>query len=170
MEADTPTAAISPPTNVGLRSRPRSNIGDFSSSWVTTKATSRTPEATKLETTRLLPQPSTPPRIRASTSRPSPALNVTKPSQSGRPAYGLRLSSTLPRVTARARTQMGMFTQKIQCQDRPLVRTPPSTGPTATATPVVAPKNAKAVPRSLPLKAPDSSARAVANMIAPPTP
>ena len=63
-----------------------------------------------------------------------------------------------------------MFTQKIQCQDRPLVSTPPSTGPTATATPVVAPKNANAVPRSLPWNAPDSSASAVANMIAPPMP
>ena len=40
----------------------------------------------------------------------------------------------------------------------------------ATATPVVAPKKAKAVPRSLPLNAPDSSASAVANMIAPPIP
>ena len=65
---------------------------------------------------------------------------MTKPIQSGRPACGSRLSSTRVSVTASARMQIGMFTQKIQCQDRPLVSTPPSTGPTATATPVVAPK------------------------------
>ena len=95
---------------------------------------------------------------------------MTKPIQSGRPACGSLLSSTLVSVTASASTQIGMFTQKIQCQDRPLVSTPPSTGPTATATPVVAPKYANAVPRSRPVNAPDSRASAVANMIAPPTP
>ena len=48
--------------------------------------------------------------------------------------------------------------------------TPPSTGPIATATPVVAPKTPNAVPRSLPLKALASSASAVANIAAPPMP
>ncbi len=95
---------------------------------------------------------------------------VRKPIQSGRPAFGSRVSSTLVSVTKIAKTQIGMLTQKIQCHESPLVSTPPSTGPTATATPVVAPKNANAVPRSLPENAPDSSARAVANMIAPPMP
>ncbi len=95
---------------------------------------------------------------------------MTKPSQSGRPACGLLLSSTRVSVTVSANTQIGMFTQKIQCHDSPLVSSPPSTGPTATATPVVAPKYAKAVPRSLPENAPDSRASAVANMIAPPMP
>ena len=47
---------------------------------------------------------------------------------------------------------------------------PPSTGPTATATPVVAPKIPSAMPRSLPWNAWASSASEVANMIAPPTP
>ena len=69
-----------------------------------------------------------------------------------------------------ATTQIGMLTKKIQRHDRPLVSTPPSTGPIATATPVVAPKTPNAVPRSLPLKALASSARAVANIAAPPMP
>ena len=47
---------------------------------------------------------------------------------------------------------------------------PPSTGPIATAMPVIAPNTPKAVPRSRPRKAWASSASAVANMIAPPTP
>ena len=65
---------------------------------------------------------------------------------------------------------MGMLTKKIHCHDRPLVRTPPSTGPTATATPVIDPQMPKAVPRSLPWKASASRAREVANMTAPPMP
>ena len=48
--------------------------------------------------------------------------------------------------------------------------TPPSTGPTATAAPVTAPKTPKAVPRSRPWKAWAISASEVANIIAPPTP
>ncbi len=71
---------------------------------------------------------------------------------------------------AMATRQIGMLTKKIQRQLRPLVSTPPSTGPTATATPVVAPKAPKAMPRSRPLKAVASRARAVANIAAPPMP
>src|SRR4051812_25180438 len=63
-----------------------------------------------------------------------------------------------------------MLTKKIQRHERPLVIAPPSTGPTATAMPVMAPKTPKAVPRSRPLKAVPSSASDVANMMAPPTP
>ena len=63
-----------------------------------------------------------------------------------------------------------MLTRKIQRHDRPLVSAPPRTGPTATATPVTAPKTPNATPRSLPRNAFASSARPVANMIAPPTP
>ena len=63
-----------------------------------------------------------------------------------------------------------MLTKKIQRQLRPLVRTPPSTGPIATATPVVAPNAPKATPRSLPVNAEASRASAVANIAAPPMP
>ena len=65
---------------------------------------------------------------------------------------------------------MGMFTKKIPRQLQPVVMIPPSTGPTATATPVTAPQTARAVPRSRPWKACASSASEVANMIAPPIP
>ena len=95
---------------------------------------------------------------------------MTKPSQSGRPALGSRDSSTLVIATARATRQIGMLTKKIQRHDNPLVSTPPSTGPIATATPVVAPNAPNAVPRSLPWNAEASSASAVANIAAPPIP
>ena len=64
----------------------------------------------------------------------------------------------------------GMLTRKIQRQDSPLVSAPPITGPTATATPVTAPKTPNATPRSRPWKALARIARPVANMIAPPMP
>src|SRR3954447_16157775 len=73
-------------------------------------------------------------------------------------------------VTSSASAPTGTFTKKIQRHDRPLVIAPPSTGPTATAMPVMAPKMPKAVPRSRPVNALDRSASEVANMIAPPTP
>ena len=47
---------------------------------------------------------------------------------------------------------------------------PPSTGPIATAIPVIAPNTPSATPRSRPWKVCASSASDVANMIAPPTP
>ena len=62
-------------------------------------------------------------------------------------------SCTRAMLTISATKQIGMFTKKIQRQLMPLVRMPPSTGPTATATPVVAPKAPNATPRSRPLNA-----------------
>ena len=95
---------------------------------------------------------------------------MAKPAQSGRRAPGARDSSTRSRVTISAAMPIGRFTKKIQRQESPLVITPPSTGPTATATPVTAPKTPNAVPRSVGAKAWASSASEVANMIAPPVP
>ena len=50
------------------------------------------------------------------------------------------------------------------------VSSPPTSGPTATAAPVVAPQIPNAVPRSRPWKVAASSASEVANIAAPPTP
>ena len=69
-----------------------------------------------------------------------------------------------------ATRQIGRLTKKIQRQDRPLVRMPPSTGPIATATPVVAPNAPKATPRSLPVYVVPRIASEVANIAAPPMP
>ena len=63
-----------------------------------------------------------------------------------------------------------MLTKKIHRHDRPLVSTPPSTGPRATATPVVAPNAPNATPRSRPWYAVPIRASAVANIAAPPIP
>ena len=65
---------------------------------------------------------------------------------------------------------IGMFTRKIHRHDSQDVSMPPTSGPIATAAPIVAPHNPKAVPRSRPWNSWEINASAVANMIAPPTP
>ncbi len=97
-------------------------------------------------------------------------MNVANPAQSTPREDGSRDSATLHTVTKTAITPTGRFTKKIPRQVQPLVITPPSTGPTATATPVTAPQTARAVPRSRPRNAWASRASDVANMIAPPMP
>ena len=69
-----------------------------------------------------------------------------------------------------ATAPMGTLTKKIQRHPMALVMAPPTSGPTATAPPVTAPKIPKAVPRSFPWKAWAIRASEVANMMAPPTP
>ena len=95
---------------------------------------------------------------------------MTKPNQSGRPARGSCDSRTRVAAIAIATRQIGMLTKKIHRHERPLVSTPPRTGPTATATPVVAPNTPNATPRSRPWNAEAMSASAVANIAAPPMP
>ena len=73
-------------------------------------------------------------------------------------------------VSATARTPIGTLTRKIPRQLQFVVITPPSTGPSAVDTPVIAPQTPNATPRSRPRKLFPSSASEVANMIAPPTP
>ena len=65
---------------------------------------------------------------------------------------------------------MGTLTRKMPRQLQFVVITPPSTGPSAVDTPVIAPHTPNATPRSFPRKLFPSRASDVANMIAPPTP
>src|SRR5947207_16015227 len=110
---------MDPPANVGLPNSDRSNIGYLAVSSTTRNATSRTPAATK--------QPSTSPSvklrsldlIRANTSADIDAVNVRKPSQSGRRGRGSRDSGTLATVIATAMSPMGRLTKKIHRHDRP---------------------------------------------------
>ena len=65
---------------------------------------------------------------------------------------------------------IGTLTRKIPRQLQLVTITPPSTGPSAVDTPVIAPHTPNATPRSRPRKLCPSKASPVANMIAPPTP
>ena len=79
-------------------------------------------------------------------------------------------SGTRATVMAAVIRPMGTFTRKIHSQPSPSVSTPPTSGPTATAKPVVAPQMPKAVPRSSGANSWAISASDVANIMAPPIP
>ena len=57
----------------------------------------------------------------------------------------------MARVSATAAIPIGTLTKKIASHPIPSVSTPPTSGPIATAAPVVAPQSPNAVPRSRPL-------------------
>ena len=102
----------------------------------------------------------------ASTRQKSPALKVMTPAQSMR-AFGSRSDSgTRATVIAAVIRPIGTFTRKIHSQPSPSVSTPPTSGPTATAKPVVAPQMPKAVPRSCGANSWAIRASEVANIIA----
>ena len=72
------------------------------------------------------------------------------PAQSIAPPRGSRDSSTRASVSAIAAMPIGRLTKKIASQPIASTSTPPTSGPTATAAPVVAPHRPIAVPRSRP--------------------
>ena len=100
-------------------------------------------------------------------SRNSEPVSAIAPPTSTPAGWGSRDSRTLARVMASAPTPIGTLTRNTASQPKPSVSTPPSTGPTATAAPVTAPKAPKAMPRSRPWKAWAISASEVANIMPP---
>ena len=86
-----------------------------------------------------LPQPSSLPRSSASTSITSALLKLTSPSQSMRVAFGSRDSRIFRNVIAIAAIPIGTLRKNTHRHPKALVIAPPTSGPTATATPIVAP-------------------------------
>ena len=117
----------------------------------TTNAISSTAAPASEATIGALPQPSGLPRMRPKISRNRAPEKHTVPAQSRRPAVGFEDSSTRASVSATATIPIGTLTKKIASQPIASVSTPPTSGPTATAAPVVAPQRPSAVPRSRPL-------------------
>src|SRR6201996_3921960 len=134
-------AAIEPPTNVGTRSKDRSNIGWATRPSTTRKAASKATPAARQTITPVSDQEVSPARI-------SPAVSSTKPAQSGGVGCGERDSATRQTVTASANTPTGTLTRKMPRQSQSVVITPPSTGPSAEEMPTTAPHTPKATPRS----------------------
>ena len=64
---------------------------------------------------------------------------MVTPAQSTRVALGSRDSATFQKVIATAAIPIGTLTRKTDCQPSPSVSRPPTSGPTATAMPIVAP-------------------------------
>ncbi len=98
----------------------------------------------------VLPHPSALLRMTANTSRNSAPVKVTVPIQSMLRPRGSRDSATLVIVSAAATIPIGTLMRKIEGQPNAWVSTPPRSGPTAAAPPIVAPHAPRAVPRSRP--------------------
>ena len=118
----------------------------------------------------MLPQPSGLPRIRPKISRKRATEKVTRPGKSIRCGSWAATLTTFISVSAIAAIPIGTLTKKIHSQPRCSVITPPTSGPIATAPPIVAPQTPNAVARSLPWNSWPISASEVANIPAPPTP
>ena len=97
-------------------------------------------------------------------------MSVTSPTGSSRLCSGSLDSRSFVIASATAPTPIGMLTRKIQRHESHEVSMPPTSGPIATASPIVAPQIPNAVPRSLPWNSCEMSASAVANIVAPPIP
>ena len=75
-----------------------------------------------------------------------PALARARPGRSSRDA-GPRLSSSRSRMSGASASPIGTLSQKIQCQEMPLTIAPPTSGPSATARPLIPPQMPSARPR-----------------------
>ena len=170
MDAESVKATIEAPANVGLRNRSRSSIGFSWRISTSTKTARRITEAAIRPRIRALPHPSALPRMSANTRARSAPENRAVPAQSTPVAPGSRVSRRRIWVSTIAASPIGTLMKKIHSQPKPCVIAPPTSGPIATAPPIVAPQTPNAVPRSRPWNSWASSASEQANMAAPPTP
>ena len=143
--------AIETPTKAGWRKRSRSSIGRVCMCSTATKTASSTPPPISEPRIRALLQPSALPRSTPKTIRNSEAEKVSRPQTSVRVACGSRDSPIRVNATNSAKAPTGMLTKKTQRQSSASVMIPPTSGPDATAAPIVAPQIAIAPPMSGPL-------------------
>ena len=93
------------------------------------KAAISTTEATRRPTIVVLPQPSSLPRISASTRQNRAPLKVTTPAQSTRETDSGRYSRSRREAVTAVANPIGTFTKKIHSHPRCSVSTPPTSGP-----------------------------------------
>ena len=98
----------------------------------------------------VLPHPRSLPRRSPSMSANSELEKVINPAQSSRLAPASPMLTIRDAATAIVTIPIGALTKKIHRHPNVSVRAPPASGPTATATPTVAPQAAIALPRSRP--------------------
>ena len=161
-----------PSTNAAsrrLRSSRRSSTGASARSSTTTKTAIATTPRPNAPTITGLPQPSGPPRTVPKMSARRPVVSNPIPSgSSGR--RGPNDSAMAGRTTESAAAPSGTLTRKIHRQPSPSVRSPPTSGPTATARPIVAAHVPTAPAWRGPVYALAISGMAVANTSPPPSP
>jgi len=99
-----------------------------------------------------------------------PSEKVARPGQSSGAGSGAFRFASWVVVSRMAPIPIGTLTKKIHSQPNASVKAPPTSGPTATAPPIVAPQAPIAVPRSRPWNSCAIRASEVANIAAPPIP
>ncbi len=109
------------------------------------------------------------PRTSPSVTPSRPAEMIATPGRSSRPASP-RDSVSLRSASGSVTRPIGTFSQKIHCQLAPSVIAPPTSGPTATASPDIAPHTPSAAPRRSGGTAADSNVRLSGRTSAAPTP
>ena len=152
-----------------LRKKRIGSIGaDVRSSQATKLATSTAPapSATRIWGS---VQPSVLPRTSPQTIPNSPLLTSASPGMS-RERSGPWLSRSRVAASGSTASPMGTFSQKIHCHEMPSTTAPPTSGPMATPSPLIADQNPSARPRRSTGTASDSSVSVSGSTIAPPNP
>ena len=128
------------------RKKPIGSIGSSVRSSQSTKSSVTTAPATSAPTICGDDQPTELPRTRPQTIPNSPPLASTRP---GRSSFetGPWLSSSRASASGASTSPIGTFSQKIQCQEMPETTAPPTSGPNATARPLIPPQSPSASPR-----------------------
>ena len=132
--------------NVRLRKKRIGSIGAGARSSQRTNATTRTTPASPAATISGEVQPIVFPRTSAHTIPSNPELTRARPGRSTRP-HGPRLSSSRSSTSGTSTMPIGTFSQKTQCHENPSTTAPPTSGPKATARPLIPPHAPSARPR-----------------------
>jgi hypothetical protein len=134
------------PEKLALRKRCIGSIGSGARRSQATKPAVSAAPAARAATTSTLPHPTSLPRTRPQT-RPSAPPDTRATAGRSRRVGGPKLSRRRETASAAATIPMGTFTQKTQCQSRPWVTAPPTSGPMATAKPAIPPQMPTIAPR-----------------------
>ena len=131
---------------VRLRKKRIGSIGCSARSSHATNATSSSAPTTNAATISRLPQPWPLPRTSAQTIPSKPVLTSPTPGRSSR-VEGPCVSSSWRSASGISTSPIGTFSQKIHCQEMPSTTAPPTSGPSATASPPMPPQAPSARPR-----------------------
>ena len=131
-------AVALPAAKARMRSSRSGSIGSGTRASQPRNPASRATPRTSAVMTSGLDQPAWPARTSPQTRPSTPAEISATPGRSSR-AWAAWLSGSSRSDSRHTATPIGTLTQKIQCQSRPSVTAPPTSGPRATARPASPP-------------------------------
>ena len=134
--------------NVRLRKKRSGSIGAGARSSQSTNNASTIAPPASAPTISGLAQPTWLPRTRPQTIPSRPALARPSPGRSSA-SFGPRLSRRRSAASGISASPIGTLSQKIHCQEMPSTTAPPTSGPIATARPLIPPHAPRTRPRRL---------------------